>query len=60
MKAISYIADRLTEASSWGAISTVLLGLGITLPPGLWAHVAQTGMALAALAAFLIKEDSAK
>lgn len=56
MKAVSYLAARLSEATTYAALAAVLAGAGVKIPPGVWQDVTFAGMAAAALAAVVIKE----
>ena len=51
-----YLTTRLSEASTWAAFAGLLAGVHVSIDPGLWQHIADTGIAVSALAGFLIPE----
>ncbi|HLJ19058.1 MAG TPA: hypothetical protein VKU84_02625 [Stellaceae bacterium] len=58
MSILRYLTARLSEASTWAAFAGLLAGVHVTVDPGLWQHVADAGIALSALAGFLIPEQA--
>ncbi|HKF71937.1 MAG TPA: hypothetical protein VKB68_09305 [Stellaceae bacterium] len=57
MSILRYIAARLSEASTWAALAALLAGVHVSIDPGLWQHIVDTGIALSGLAGFLIPEQ---
>ena len=57
MSILRYVAARLSEASTWAAFAVVLAGVHVSIDPGLWQHIADAGIAVSALAGFLIPEQ---
>ena len=55
---MNYIFARLAEPSTWAAIAAVLVGLHVSIDPGLWQHIADAGVALAGVAAVLLREGA--
>ena len=58
MSVLRYITARLGEASTWAAFAAVLAGVHVSVDPGLWQHIADAGMAVSALAGFLVPEQA--
>ena len=59
MNVLSYVAARLNEASTWAAISALLLTLGVNVDPGLMHALALWGGVTSAVLGFLIQEETA-
>ena len=57
MSILRYVTERLSEASTWAALAGLLAGIHVSIDPGLWQHIVDTGIALSALAGFLIPEQ---
>ena len=57
MSILRYITARLGEASTWAALAALLAGVHVSIDPGLWQHIVDTGIALSGLAGFLIPEQ---
>ena len=57
---VQYILSRLKEPSTWAAIATVAVGLGITIDAELVQAICTAGAAIAAVLAILIKEVGTK
>jgi len=57
MRILRYVTVRLSEASTWAALAGLLAGVHVTIDPGLWQHIVDAGLALSALAGFLIPEQ---
>jgi hypothetical protein len=57
MSFLRYVTARLGEASTWAAIAGLLAGVHVSIDPGLWQHIVDAGIALSALAGFLIPEQ---
>jgi len=57
---LSYLADRMTEASSWAGIATALGLLHVNLDPGLFKSITMVGMGLGGILAFFIPGGPAK
>ena len=53
---VHYILARLKEPSTWAAIATVAVGLGITIEADLLQAICTAGAAVAAVVAILVKE----
>lgn len=58
MNVFSYVAARLNEASTWAAISALLLTLGVNVDPGMMHAMTLWGGIGSAVLGFLIKEES--
>ena len=58
MSILKYLITRLSEASTWAAFAGLLAGVHVSIDPGLWQHIADAGIALSALAGFLIPEQA--
>jgi hypothetical protein len=58
MSILRYVAARLSEASTWAAFAGLLAGVHVSIDPSLWQHVADAGIAVSALAGFLIPEQA--
>ncbi len=56
MGILRYVTTRLSEASTWAAFAGLLAGVHVSIDPGLWQHIADAGIAVSALAGFLIPE----
>ena len=56
MSILKYLTARLGEASTWAALAGLLAGVHVSVDPGLWQHIADAGIAVSALAGFLIPE----
>ena len=56
MSILRYATARLSEASTWAALAGLLAGVHISIDPGLWQHIVDAGIAVSALAGFLIPE----
>lgn len=56
MSPLQYIVARLSEASTWAGIGTALLGMGVSLPPGVLQNVTLVGTGIAGLVAILVPE----
>ena len=54
-----YVIARLGEASTWAALAALLAGVHLSIDPGLWQHIVDTGIAVSGLAGFLIPEQTA-
>ena len=57
---VQYVLSRLKEPSTWAAIATVAVGLGITIDAELVQAICTAGAAIAAVLAILIKEVGTK
>ncbi len=58
MNFLKYVTARLGEASTWAAIAGLLAGVHVSIDPGLWQHIVDAGIAVSALAGFLIPEQA--
>jgi hypothetical protein len=58
MSILRYLTARLSEASTWAAFAGLLAGVHVSIDPGLWQHIVDAGIALSALAGFLIPEPA--
>lgn len=56
MTILSYLLARLGEASTYAALAGLLAALHVSIDPGLWQHVVDAGLAIAALAGILLTE----
>jgi hypothetical protein len=56
MKALSYVANRLKEPSTWAGLGTALTGAGVYIRPDLWQEIMGVGMTVSGLIAVLLKE----
>lgn len=52
------IIARFKEPSSWAAIAAALAVFGVDFTEGAWQLIAQAGVALAALIAFIVPEKA--
>ena len=59
MSILRYATARLGEASTWAALAGLLAGVHVSIDPGLWQHIVDAGIAVSALAGFLIPEQAA-
>lgn len=59
MKVVDWLLDRLDEPSSWAAIAAGLAGAGINIDSGLWQGIVWTGMGIATIVGFVLKEKKA-
>lgn len=59
MNLLKYVAARLNEASTWAAISALLLTLGVNVDPGMLHAVAVWAGISSAVLGFLIQEEAA-
>lgn len=59
MSFLRYVTARLGEASTWATIAGLLAGVHVSIEPGLWQHIVDTGIAISGLAGFLIPEQAA-
>jgi hypothetical protein len=56
MNIVTFLIARLREPSTWAAAAGLLAGVHVGIDPGLWQHVADAGIAVAALLGFLLPE----
>jgi hypothetical protein len=56
MNKLKNLVERLKEPSSWAAIASAMLALGISVDPGLWQHLALAGTGVSGLLAFFMGE----
>jgi hypothetical protein len=55
---LSYVDERMGEASTWSSLSAMLLALHVNVDPGLWHAITLWGSLGSAGLGFLIKEAS--
>lgn len=58
MKFLTWLLDRLDEASTWRGIIVALTGLGVSLSPELQNHIISAGLALAGILGIVTKDKS--
>lgn len=58
MNLLTYVAARLNEASTWGALSALLLTLHVNVDPGVMHAVSLWGALAAGGLGFLIREET--
>ncbi len=58
MSILRYVIARLSEASTWATVAGLLAGVHVSIDPGLWQHIVDAGIAVSALAGFLIPEQA--
>lgn len=56
MNKLKELVNRLKEPSSWAAIASAMLALGLSVDPGLWQHLALAGTGVSGLVAFFMRE----
>jgi len=54
--AFEYLAQRLTEPSTWVSLGVMATGLGFGIAPDHWQSIAMVGMGLGGLAGTLLRE----
>ena len=55
---LKFIINRLREPSTWAALPSIAVAIGLGVPPGTLEAVAQVGLGLAGLAGVLLREKS--
>ena len=58
MNLLTYIDDRMGEASTWSAIAALLVALHVNVDPGLMKAITIWGTGFAGVLGFLIAENS--
>ena len=56
MNKLKDLMNRLKEPSSWAAIASAMVALGISVDPGMWQQLALAGTGVSGLLAFFLKE----
>ena len=53
---LKFIINRLREPSTWAALPSIAVAIGLGAPSGTWEAVTQVGLGLAGLAGVLLRE----
>lgn len=55
-----FMITRLAQPSTWVAISSALTLAHLSIDPSLWQHIVDAGIAVSALAGFILNERGVK
>ncbi len=56
----SYLLTRLSEASTWAGLGTLLLAVHVSVDPGLLGSITMAGTSISGLLSYLLAEKSGK